>query len=238
MQIDRSGVTGNDLRQIHYFLLRTLTGVRRCMEIYRIDLDASLGDHITCHGRINTTGEKQHSLATGTYGHSSGTGQDHGVDIDFFTDLNVQHNIGMMYIHLHIGISLQDSFSHIHVDGHGILGVIFPGTSRCHLERLITIGIYFCNVVNHGLTQLLKALILYVHYRADPRNAEDSLQVRYHFIIVEFRLCIHKDTSLRLVHQEFSFTFFQCVFDLAYQSIFEQITVLSLNADLGIFYQK
>ena len=135
-------------------------------------------------------------------------------------------------------ISLQDSFSHIHVDGHGILGVIFPGTSRCHLERLIAIRIYLCNVINHGLTQLLEALILYVHHRTDPGNAEDSLQVRYHFIIVEFRLCIHEDTSLRLVHQEFSFTFFQCVFDLAYQSILEQITVFSLNADLGIFYQK
>ena len=145
------------------------------MEIYRIDLDASLGDHITCHGRINTTGEKQHSLATGTYGHSSGTGQDHGVDIDFLTDLDVQHDVGMVYIHLHIGVSIENGFAHIHVDGHGILGVIFPGTSRCHLERLIAIGIYFCNVVNHGLTQLLKALILYVHYRADSGDSKDSL---------------------------------------------------------------
>ena len=57
MQVDRSGVTGNDLRQIHYFLFCTLAGVRRCMEIYRIDLDTSLGDHIACHRGIDTTGQ-------------------------------------------------------------------------------------------------------------------------------------------------------------------------------------
>ena len=57
MQVDRSGVTGNDLRQIHYFLFCALAGVRRCMEIYRIDLDTSLGDHIACHRGIDTTGQ-------------------------------------------------------------------------------------------------------------------------------------------------------------------------------------
>ena len=99
---------------------------------------------------------------------------------------DIDVDMSELSVHLHIGISLQDSFSHIHVDGHGILGVIFSGTSRCHLKRLIAIGIYFCNVVNHSLTQLLKSFILYMHYRAYSGDSEDSLYVCHNFIVVKF----------------------------------------------------
>ena len=92
----------------------------------------------------------------------------------------------MVYIHLHIGVSMQNGFAHIHIDGHGILGVIFPGTSRCHLESLVTVRIYLCNVVDHSLAQLLEAFILYMDYRADAGDTEDSLQMCHDFIIVEF----------------------------------------------------
>ncbi len=54
MQIDRSCITGYLSCQIHNLLLRTVRGIRRCMEVHRINLNATLGDHITGNRRIDT----------------------------------------------------------------------------------------------------------------------------------------------------------------------------------------
>ena len=56
MQIDRSAVTCYQLCKIYNLLLCALAGVRRRMEINRVNLDASLCNHKSGNWRIDTAG--------------------------------------------------------------------------------------------------------------------------------------------------------------------------------------
>ena len=63
VQIDRSGIRRQLLCQINDLLLRTLARIWRCMEIGRIQLYATLADHIACHRTVDASGEQQHCLS-------------------------------------------------------------------------------------------------------------------------------------------------------------------------------
>ena len=106
MKIDGTSVLGYDLRQIHHLLLSTVARVWRCMKIHCIYLYAALCDHIACHGGINTAGQKKHRLTACADGHTAGSGDDLGINIDFLTDLHIQHNVRIMHIHCHLRICI------------------------------------------------------------------------------------------------------------------------------------
>ena len=219
MKINRTGIAGHNSRQIYHLLLCAFTGIWRCMEINRINFNAAFCNHIACNRGINASGQKQHRLASRAHRHSSGTGNDFGININFLSDLNIQQDIGIVHIHLHFRICFQNRFPHIHINGHGILGIILAGTSGCHLKGFVSIRIHICNVLNHGVTKLVEALILHIDHRADAGNTEYLLQMCYHFIKIKFRLRIHINTSLGLVNQKLALTFLQGIFYLMHQSI-------------------
>ena len=55
MQVNRAGVAGHDFSKVDDLLLCSLAGVGRRIEINRIYLDASLGNHVTGYRRVDTT---------------------------------------------------------------------------------------------------------------------------------------------------------------------------------------
>ena len=54
--IDRSGIFGNDLCQIHDLLLGALRRIRRRMKIGRIDGNTALCNHVACHRAVDSAG--------------------------------------------------------------------------------------------------------------------------------------------------------------------------------------
>ena len=238
MEIYRARIGRHLGCQIHHFLFRPLTGVRRCMKIYRIDLDTPLRDHPSGHRRINATGQKQHSLAARAYRHATRPRNDLGININLISYFHIQKDVRLVHIHMHLRISLQNGASQFHIDLHGIERVILSGTSGRNLKALMPIRINRANIIHDRLLQLIEPFIFHIDHRTDPGYSEYFLQMRHSLLIVKLRDRIHIDTSVRLAHGKFTFAFLQSVLDLLHQRIFKQISVLSLHTDLSIFYQK
>ena len=144
----------------------------------------------------------------------------------------------MVNIHCHLRVCVQNRFAHVHVNLHGLLGIILAGTSRLHLEGTISIRIHICQILNYGLAKLFEALILHIDNRADTGNTEHLLQLLHSFLIIEIRQGIHEDSSLGLVNEELSLTFLQGMIDLVNQCILKQIPVFSLDSDFCVLNQK
>ena len=100
MKINRAAVAGNLSRQIHHLLFGSLTCIGRCMEIDRINLDASFGNHIACHWRVNSTGEKKHSFACRSNRHPTRPRNHLRVQVDPVTDLYRDGYLRVVHIYL------------------------------------------------------------------------------------------------------------------------------------------
>ena len=175
MQINRTRVAGYLSCKIHYLLLRTVTGIWGCMEVNCINLYASLGDHIACNRGINTAGQKEHCLAVTADRHSAGARNFHRININLFTDFNVEHNIRMMNIHAHFRKRIEDYSTHFTVYLLGIHRIILPCTTGIYLEGNVLIRIVLVHIINHGPGKLLKAFILYMDDRTDSADTKYRL---------------------------------------------------------------
>ena len=91
---------------------------------------------------------------------------------------------------------------------------------------------------NYDLCHLLESLIFVDLYRADSNNTEYLLKAFYCLIKIIISITIHVDSSVTFVYKEFSVYALQSITNLTYQCIFKDITVLSLNSDLAVFYQN
>ena len=103
---------------------------------------------------------------------------------------------------------------------------------------MLSIRIYACHIIDHFLRKLIKSFIIYFQYRTDTHNTENSLQCLHYFFKIKQAFALHKDTSLFFSYIKFTFHFLQCMANLFYQCIFEEITVFSLDTDLSVFDQK
>ena len=126
-----------------------------------------------------------------------------------------------MHIHVHFGKRIEDGFSQIHINGHGILRIIFSGSSGIDLKGLVFVGIYTVQKGNDILAKLFKAFILHVNNRTDGRNTEYTLQMLHRVLKVKIRHGIHINSALGLSYLKFSVTFFQGIFNLVCQRIFK-----------------
>ena len=174
MKPDRTGIPGYDLCQIHHLLLCPLAGVRRCMEIGSAKAHASLGNHIAGHRAVDSAGQKKHRFPVGSHRHAAGTRDDLRVHIDFIADLYIHLYIRMMHIHTDLRKRIQDRFSQIPADLHGIFRVGLLRPSGLYLKCNVLIRIKFIHISHHVFFQLLKALIFHPNHRTDPYQAEHS----------------------------------------------------------------
>ena len=238
MQIDRPRISSHLRCQIHHLLFRTLAGIRRCMEIYRINLNAPLRDHPARHRGIDTAGQKQHGLTACAHRHSSRSRDDLGININLIAYLHIQKDVRLMHVHMHFRICIQNHASQFHVDLHGIKRIILPGASGRHLEALILIRIHRIDIVDNRFPKLVEAFIFHIDHRTDARYAEHFLQVSHRLVIIKSRHRVHIDTPVCFTHAKLALTLLQSILDLLHQRIFEQIPVLSLHPDLSILDQK
>ena len=236
---DRAAVGRYDPRKIHNLLFRPLAGIRRRMEVDRIDGHSPLGDHIAGNRGIDSAGEKELCLPVCPYRHASRSGNDMGIDIDLLSDLHGDHTVRMMDIHLHPWASVQNRLSQIRVQLHGILRIAFVGAPRENLKGLSpAFRINLCCIADHGLSHGLESLVLHYHDRADSGNAKYMAHGIYGSLKVEAAVRPDINSSHFTGNFKFSLHRFQTAGNLADQSLLKENSIFSLDADLGIFNQK
>ena len=237
-EFDRSRVRGDKPCQVDDLLLRPLTRVRRRMEISRLDLHASLCDHISCHRAVDPAGEEQHRTAVCPYRHASRPGDDLGIQVDHLADLHIQPDVRVMHIHLHLRVSVQHCLAERTVDLHGVYRIPLVRAPGLHFKRLIALGIHFPHVDDHIFFQLFQLFDRLSHDRADPHDTEHFFQAFYRLFVVVLALAVYIDPSVAFVDKELSFHILKGVPDLAHKSVLEHIPVFPLYPDLPIFDQK
>ena len=239
MQPDRSAVAGHLAGQIHHLLLRPVAGVRGRVKIDRVDLHTTLGDHPACHRRIDSAGQKKHALAVGSHRHSAGAGNFNRIHIDFFPDLDIQHHLRIMHVHLHLRIGVQKHAAHFAVHLHGFHGVVLSRPPRIHLKGKIPVRIGFSHVRDHSAAQTLKAFVLQLDHRADLGDAEHGFQSLNRFLII---IALGKDLHIYPASgapdSKFSLAPLQRVTDLPDQGVLKDAAVSSLHTDFRILNQK
>ena len=87
----------------------------------------------------------------------------------------MQHHLRLMHVHLHFGESIQHCAPKLHIQLHGIHGIIFSRSSGLHLKGKVLILIYLVHIVHKLLRQLLKAFVLPANHRTDGGNAKYGL---------------------------------------------------------------
>ena len=235
MQPDRPGITGNDPGKIHNLLLCSLTCVRRRMEICCFNAHTSLGNHISGHRTVDTTGQKKHRLSVRSNRHSACSRNNLRIHIDLIADLYMQHDIRMMHIYTGLRKRFQNSFTKITVDLHRCLRIRLSCSSCFHLESQVLIRIHFIHVCHNILLQFIKSLILHTDNRTDADKTKHSCKVLYRIVIIVFSFTVHVDPCLRLIDLELTVYILKSISYLPYKGIFKQISVLPLNSYLTVF---
>ena len=99
IQLNGARVLCHQLRQVHHLLLGPLAGIGRRMEIGRLQGHAALGHHVPCHRAVDAAGKQEHGLPGRSDGHSPGTRDGLGKDIDLMAHLHPQENVRVMHVH-------------------------------------------------------------------------------------------------------------------------------------------
>ena len=209
IQVDGTCIPGHLFRQFHHLLLRALTGIGRRMEIDRVDLDAALCHHIACHRAVDAAGEQKHGFSVCAHRHTARTGNHIGIQVNLLTDLHMQHQIRLVYIHPHIREGVQNLRAKLRVHLHGSHGIGFAGTLCVNLEGFVAVpAVPLFQIGHHVLSQLLKALVFQNHHRADSHDTEYPAHGVHRVVVVIFSLSLRIDTALLLGYMELSFHLF------------------------------
>ena len=135
---------------------------------------------------------------------------------------------------MHFRVSVQKHAAKLHIDLHGVEGVIFARPSCSHLKAFVPLRIYLAHIFYHSLSQLFEAFIFHINHGTDAGNAKYFFQALHRFVKVKFRQCIHINAAVRPAHLDLALRLFQRIFDLFDQSLLKQITILALDANLRI----
>ena len=238
VQPDRPCVGCHFRSEILHLLQGALAGIRRRIEIDRIQFQAALRHHPACDRAVDAAREKQHGLAGAAHRQPAGAGQNMRIDINFLADLHRHHDIRMMNIHLQVRIGVKQSAAERLVDLLRVhrVGLILP--AAVHLECAAPVRIFLPEECDDVLLQLLIRLYRPLRHRTDADDAEHVLERIHHFLCVACALCLCKNPAGGAVHGEGTAAFLQGDPHLLHKGILEQIPVLSLDADLGIFDQE
>ena len=143
-----------------------------------------------------------------------------------------------MNIYFHLWKCIQDCFSDFTVDLHRVCWIALLCSSCINLESHILLFVSLIYISYNIFSQLCQFSHRYTDYRTDSDNTKYLLKAFYCLIKIIISITIHIDSSVTFVYKEFSVYALQSITDLTYQCIFKDITVLSLNSDLAVFYQK
>ena len=205
------------------------------MEIDRVDLHAALGNHITCHRAVNPAGQKQHAFAIGAYRHAARPWDGLGIDIDFPADFNLQHQLWIVDVYLHVREGLQDALAQCGIDFHGRYGVILSGSAGMNLKGQGLGCITSFQIGKHILHQLFKALVFPDFHWTDAYDSKYTLQSSDYFLLVALPQGFNIDAPLFFGNLKGTVNWLQGVFDLMNQGVFKQMAVLAFDADFSIF---
>ena len=238
MKTDRAAVFRYQTGKIHYLLFCTLACVWRCMEVYRIDLNATFCDHIASNRAVNSSGKKEHCFSVGSDGHSACSRNSLGIYIDLITDLNRKIQIWMMNVYACLRERIQDTSAKLCADFHRADRIRFLCTACPYLEASVKVRMPLLHISNNILCKLLKSLLLVDHNRADAYNTKYVLQCVYGIIIIIVLRAEYIDSSLLFFYFKLALDLGECDLHLMYESIFKTVAVFSLKGDLRIFDQK
>ena len=143
-----------------------------------------------------------------------------------------------MNIYFHLRKCIQDCFSDFTVDLHRIRRIALLCSSCINFKCHVLLFVSFIYISYNIFSQLFQLCNRHTDYRTDSDNTEYLLKAFYRLIKIIISLTIHVDSSVTFVYKEFSVYALQSITDLTHQCIFKDITVLPLNSDLAVFYQK
>ena len=205
METDRSTELCHLLCQINYLLFCSLTGIRRCMKIYCINLYSTLRDHMAGYRAVNTAGKKQHCSSIGSDRHTASTFDSLGIYIDLITDFHRNGQLRIMYIHTGIWKFIQNTSTYFRTYFHRSNRVRFSGPAGIYLKGSAIVRMAILHIRNNVFCHLFKALILIDHNRTDSYNTEHSLKSFHSLLIIILFRAKYIDSSLFLFYLKFSF---------------------------------
>ena len=238
VQPDRARVSGHLARQVDDLLQRALAGIGRRVEIDRIQLHASLCDHISRDRGIDAAGQKQHCLAAYADRQSAGSRNNVGIDVDLLPDLNVQHDLGLVHIYGQIGAGHEDRLADLLVDTHGIERIFLVQSSCVNLESGLFGRIFLLHESRCRFSELLDGHDRHFLDGADAGNTEHAAERLGNFTVFIVREALHEDSSVGPVHGKIALAGLERMLDLAHQRFLKDVAVLALDADLCILDQK
>ena len=145
------------------------------MEINRIDLYASLCDHIACHRAVDAAGKKKHGLSVGADRHTTRPRDHQGKDIYLLADLHSQKHIRVVHVHAHLRKRLKNGLSHITVNLVGGHRITLVASSCHHLKGKVLIRVDLIHILYHMFFQVLIIPVVNLHHGADICDTEYPL---------------------------------------------------------------
>ena len=238
METDRSAVFGYQAGKIHDLLFCTLAGVRRCMEIYRIDLNATFCDHVTGNRAVDSARKKQHGFSVCSDRHSACARNGLGIYVNLVTDLNRKIQLRMMNIYTCLRERIQDTSAKLCANFHGANRIGFLCTACPNLKGSVKVRMPLFHIAYYVFGKFLKALLFVDHNRADTYDTEYVLQCVYSLIVIIILRAEYIDSSLLFFYFKISLDLGERNLHLMYESIFKTVAVFSLQGDFRIFDQK
>ena len=109
-------VGGYDACKVLDLLKRHVGGVGIGVEVETVLFEAALGHSPACNRGIDAAREEQKAFSCCSYGQSSGTRDGGGVHVDLLADLYAKFLLGVLYLDLHIRISVQHDAAELRFD--------------------------------------------------------------------------------------------------------------------------
>ena len=143
-----------------------------------------------------------------------------------------------MYIYACIREFIQDTAAKFCADFHGCDRIGFLCSSGIYFEASVVVRMAVFHIRNYVLCHLLESLVFIDYYRADSNDTEYVLQSFYSLIIIILLRAEYVDSSLFFLYFKLAFYFGKSDVHLLYKGILEHVSVLTLDSDFCVFYQK
>ena len=238
VELDRTSVNSYKGSQVHDLLLCALACVGRSVEINRIDLDATLGNHVSGNRAVDSAGQKKCRAAVGADRHTAGAGHGDGIDKNAVAYFYGQRNFRVVHIHMHFRKAVEQVFAQVCRQFHGSLRETLVSPASEHFEAEVLVWVNLVDIVACCLAEFFPLTFYCYGHRTDCHDAEYMLQCFDYLLVIKGVHHFYIDSALFLRHFEGAGNLPHRKADLVHQAVLKQVAVLSLNSDFTVFYQK
>ncbi len=109
-----------------------------------------------------------------------------GIHGELLPDLDIEHDLGIMDIHLQTGLRLQNGMSHFGVDLQGIHRILLIEPPGMDLKGMLTVRILLIDKIDGLRDQILRGHDFADPDRADAPDSEDFAEPLDHFVVIIF----------------------------------------------------